>query len=483
VERKHPTACSATTEDPDYPCFWETLAPDASRTAVIDARKGQRLSYRELVEAIAAGTDRLRQSRKLLICIVIENDISGVLCYLSALSAGHAVLLGGPNSIGSRVIAAYRPDVVIWSGPDWLSALPHPEYPYESTLFGYRLALVGAPDHRAVHKQLALLLSTSGCTGSPKVVRLSYRNLAANAWQIGSTLLLSGEERAALSLPLYYVYGLSMLHSAIAMGGTVVVNAPPVVSQAFWRMCASENVTILPVVPSQLRLLRDATLSAVATPPALKLTVSGAPMDASTRHWIAAQLIPRGVQVYSMYGMTEASGRISVLPPSEFVVRPTSVGQAVPRGRLDILATGEIVYSGPNVMLGYADGRGSLQEPDDRLALLHTGDAGALDAVGNLYVTGRFSRFCKVHGIRINLDDLEQALNTMAEVAVVSDDAAIFVFCTAGPNHPGLDAGIDILAARIGVPRQTFVLAYRDALPKATNGKTRYAELLGSGSQ
>ena len=144
---------------------------------------------------------------------------------------------------------------------------------------------------------------------------------------------------------------------------------------------------------------------------------------------------------------------------------------------MDILPTHEIVYSGPNVMMGYADARESLQMADSGADLLHTGDLGTIDVDGNLYITGRLNRFCKILGIKISLDDLEKNLAALGEVAVVSNDKSIYVFHTTSDVRP-LIARTKYLAARIQIPRCTFELIRTDVIPRSTSGKIRYAELL-----
>jgi long-chain acyl-CoA synthetase len=478
MEIKPLTMPASVRVEKSHPRFWEALHPYPNRISLIDAKSGQRISYLGLVDAIDAGIGRLRGPSKLLICLAINNDLGGILCYLSALSSGHALVLSGPNSLSSHFIDTYRPDIVLWSGPDWPLTLPPGTYASERTLFGYHMASSQIPPIEGIHEDLALLLSTSGSTGNPRLVRLSYANLAANAWQIASSLSLNGDDRAMLSLPLYYVYGLSVLHTLLAVSGTVVVNTPPVVSPSFWGRAVAENATMIPVVPSQLNLLRGANLDAVPIPPSLSLTISGSAMDASCREWLISQIVPRNVKVHSMYGMTEAAGRIAVLPACDFLAHPTSVGRAVPGGRLDILPTHEIVYSGPNVMMGYADARESLSMADSGGDLLRTGDLGTIDADGNLYITSRLNRFCKILGIKISLDDLEKDLGTLGEVAVVSDDISIYVFHTTSDVRP-LIARTKCLAARLHIPRCAFELIRTDIIPRATSGKIRYAGLLG----
>jgi acyl-CoA synthetase (AMP-forming)/AMP-acid ligase II len=177
-----------------------------------------------------------------------------------------------------------------------------------------------------------------------------------------------------------------------------------------------------------------------------------------------------------MYGMTEACGRIAVLPTAEFAIRPSSVGRAVPHGELESLSSGEIVYHGPNVMLGYADRRADLILGDMLGGSLHTGDLGTFDCQGNLYITGRLNRTCKILGLRINLADVERHLMQVGEVAVTSDGRTIRIFHSTA-DETAVFASTDKLASRLGIPRAVFTVQKVHSIPRTDSGKILYTKL------
>jgi acyl-CoA synthetase (AMP-forming)/AMP-acid ligase II len=196
-----------------------------------------------------------------------------------------------------------------------------------------------------------------------------------------------------------------------------------------------------------------------------------------------------GGRLYVMYGQTEAGPRITTLPAEALPAKLGSVGPALPGGRLSILvdgeettepgAVGEIVYRGPNVMMGYGESAADLARGDDLGGVLRTGDRGYLDADGYLFHVGRSSRFAKAFGVRLNLDDIEAMVATVhAPVAAVSGDDQVVVFAE-GADQETLRTITKTLAERLRLHRTGIDARAIDALPRLGNGKTDYPALDG----
>jgi acyl-coenzyme A synthetase/AMP-(fatty) acid ligase len=173
-----------------------------------------------------------------------------------------------------------------------------------------------------------------------------------------------------------------------------------------------------------------------------------------------------------MYGQTEATARMAVLPPDRLGDRLGSAGVAIPGGSFTIV-DGEIVYRGPNVMMGYAETEAELAGGDELGGVLHTGDLGHLDEEGFLHVTGRVKRIGKVFGVRVNLDDLERWLTGPAGVAVVPGDDRIAVFLV-GADEATRGAAAKELAARLHTRSDAFDVRAIEALPRLASGKVDY---------
>jgi acyl-CoA synthetase (AMP-forming)/AMP-acid ligase II len=185
-----------------------------------------------------------------------------------------------------------------------------------------------------------------------------------------------------------------------------------------------------------------------------------------------------------MYGQTEAGPRITTLPSEQLEAKLGSVGPALRGGRLVVLGPdgaplppggqGEIIYHGPNVMLGYAEARADLARGDDMAGRLETGDVGYLDVDGCLFLTGRTKRFAKLFGLRISLDEVERRLARHVPCAVVDVGERIAVLHEPA-EESALRAAIRSVADEYQLPQASFMLRSAAALPVKANGKIDYA--------
>ncbi|RYI97112.1 MAG: AMP-dependent synthetase, partial [Actinomycetales bacterium] len=224
---------------------------------------------------------------------------------------------------------------------------------------GWRRTAAPAP---VLHPDLRLLLSTSGSTGSPKLVRLSRENLTSNAHAIADYLDLHGDDRAITSLPLHYCYGLSVLHSHLVRGAGVVLTDLSVVDECFWDLCRRARVTTLSGVPYTFELLHRSGFAEREPGSLRRVTQAGGRLRPEAVREYADTCATRGIDFFVMYGQTEATARMAYLPPALAAAHPDAAGIAIPGGHLRIDSVpdqpadvGEVVYSGPNVMLGYAE--------------------------------------------------------------------------------------------------------------------------------
>jgi long-chain acyl-CoA synthetase len=456
--------------------FWEHLKTHGNAVALVNGDGGEECSYRMLSDAVKGGADRLRSLRKKLILLAVRNDVGGIICYLSSLASGHAVCLCDGldrNSLNGDFVEQYRPDIVVWKPP--LCPPPSLKLCETTQMFDYT---VGFCDGREtdIDDQLTLLLSTSGSTGSPKLVRLSAANLQSSADQVRHALNIGAQDRAITNLPVSYVYGLSVAHSHLCAGASLIVNNRSIVDPRFWVSARDAAATSLAGVPWTYRMLKQIGFDHLRCLQIRKLTQSGGKMDDELLEWCIETFVTQGIDFYLMYGQTEAAGRIAVLPASLIRTKFGSVGRAVPNGQVSCQIDGEVVYRGPNVMNGYARCREDLARGDDLGGTLHTGDLGHVDNEGYLYITGRKSRLCKLLGKRIDLDDVETYIGKTVQNAVICDDHILCVFAE-HCDQQELSNTITRLANRLGIPRQYVVVRYINAIPRSAAGKVRYEEL------
>jgi acyl-CoA synthetase (AMP-forming)/AMP-acid ligase II len=409
----------------------------------------------ELAGHVARTAEALTRLRPGPLFCGMRNNLTSVLRYLAAWRSG-------------RPIAQLDPDLA----PGALAELIGRFRP--AALVGFTHAADGSPPRRDApepHPDLAVLLATSGSTGNPKLVRLSRQAVLANATAIATALSIVPDEIAPTSLPLHYSYGLSVLNSHLVAGATVMLTEAGLLERSFWTHLDAHRCTSLAAVPYQYEMLRRLRYDRSEHPALATLTQAGGRLGQDLVQEFAGQ----ADRFFVMYGQTEATARIAVLPPDRLADKPGSAGLAVPGGRLSV-DEGEVVYHGPNVMMGYAETAADLARGDDLGGVLRTGDLGRLDPEGFLYLTGRLKRIAKIFGVRVNLDDVERLLRGSVPVAATSGDDRVTVWAE------GLDAaGCAGLARRLGAELRVhwsgFDVRAVDSLPLLATGKIDYRAL------
>jgi acyl-coenzyme A synthetase/AMP-(fatty) acid ligase len=326
----------------------------------------------------------------------------------------------------------------------------------------------------------ALLLSTSGSTGSPKMVRLGLSAVRANARAIARALGITREEIAPSSLPIHYSYGLSVVNSHLVAGATVMLTDESLMSDGFWAACRAHQVTSLAGVPYSYQLLRRLDLAKLAPPELKTFTQAGGRMEPAMVLHFHKVVSARGGRLFVMYGQTEATARIAILAAEDLPECVGSVGRAID-GEIEIAEDGEVVYRGSNVMLGYAESRAEVNRPDELEGRLFTGDLGRLDEAGRLWITGRKKRIVKVFGNRLGLDELEaflRSLESECALAVIADGERVRVFVESpGPEAEKCATLRQRLAEHTGLHLSGFVVSAITAIPRLLGGKIDYQRL------
>ncbi|WP_461082104.1 AMP-binding protein [Streptomyces deserti] len=452
--------------------FARNLAAFGDRTALI-TEEGT-LSYRHLAARVSETADRLGRGRRLVL-LAGANRVEALVVYLAALSVGHPLLLvPGDNDATLRALtAAYEPDVV---------AVPRN---------GANGAATWVLDERhrtsahTLHPDLALLLSTSGSTGSPKLVRLSHDNLQSNAESIAAYLGIEDSDRAATTLPMHYCYGLSVINSHLLRGAGLILTGRSVADAGFWELFRTARGTALAGVPYTFDLLDRVGFDRMRLPHLRRVTQAGGRL-APERVVRYAELGRRaGWELFVMYGQTEATARMAYLPPHLAAERPQAVGVPIPGGSFRLRPldgpdgtgdpdTGELVYSGPNVMLGYAESPTDLglgRTVED----LYTGDIARRAPDGLYEIVGRRSRFAKILGLRIDPQRVEAMLERHGVHAFCAgdDDALSVVVARTNAGDADLEAARvrRLVAGECGLPPRAVRVRVVAELPRLATGK------------
>jgi acyl-CoA synthetase (AMP-forming)/AMP-acid ligase II len=442
------------------PALLDWLERPPACAALVDVAAGRTLTYVDLASAVLRRAEDLISPSKSLVACLCRADTSSIVGYLASLAAGHAVML---------IDAAADPRMV--------SAILD-TYQVEFVLDGdacERLRHAGEP----IHDDLAVLLSTSGSTGTPKYVRLSRRNLDSNAAQIVQALGIDGDERAVHALPLPYSYGLSVLNSHLLAGASVVLPAASLVRPGFWEAVKEHRCTSMAGVPYTYTILSRIGFADLSLPGLRTLTQAGGRMEPATVLRFAYHMADRGGRLIVMYGQTEATARIAYLPPERVPDKPDRVGRPVPGAHLSIAADGELIYEGPNVMLGYAQGRSDLALGDVNHGLLRTGDLAQVDDEGLYSIVGRKRRIAKLSGQRVNLDELETLLAPHGRVAAL-EAAGELVLARAADEATVAVSDLSRRASElVRLPSRLIHVREVERVPRTSTGKTDYATLAG----
>lgn len=433
--------------------FAVALEDFGDRTALITAEGS--VSYRELARRADEIGELLGPARRLVL-VAAANDVESVTAYLAALRCGHPVLLVPPERAAIEAMTrAYAPDVVVAGG---------------------RLVEHHASSAHALHPDLALLLSTSGSTGSPKLVRLSRDNVQSNAEAIAASLNIDPDDRAASTLPLHYCYGLSVLHSHLLRGAAVILTRLSVADPGFWDLFRRERGTTFAAVPYTFDLLDRIGFADLDLPDLRYVTQAGGRLDPDRVRRYARLGRSRGWDLVVMYGQTEATARMAYLPPHLAESAPDAVGVPIPGGSFRITAEGELAYSGPNVMLGYAETPADLSRGRDIHELL-TGDFARLGADGLYRIVGRRNRFLKLFGLRVDLQRVESVLAAQGVTACCAGDDRTLVVAVEQPGGTGADAMMTVrrrVADFTGLPPSAISVQPCEQIPRLASGKPDY---------
>jgi acyl-CoA synthetase (AMP-forming)/AMP-acid ligase II len=438
--------------------FADVLRGHGDRVALVtDAGT---ITYDDLANRVDEARERLGPRRRLIL-LAARNDPEAVVLYLAALRGRHPLILVDADNREAitSIAAAYDPDVV--AGPSRNGGA------WEI------LERRTRPGH-VLHPDLALLLSTSGSTGSPKLVRLSLANLAANAESIATYLGLGADDRAITTLPLSYCYGMSVLNSHLQRGASVVLTTRSVIEPEFWELLKRSGATSLAGVPYTFDLLDRVGFADMTLPSLRQVTQAGGRLDPARVRRFAELGQRSGWELFVMYGQTEATARMTYLPPALATSRPASIGVPVPGGSLHLdpvpgapADTGELVYRGPNVMLGYAHGHADLAL-GPTLDELRTGDLGRRGPDGLYEIVGRTGEFLKIAGLRVDLHGVERLVERHGgRACAVGTDEQLVVF-----TEPDAPANLHArIREAICLPASAVHVAVVPELSRLPNGK------------
>lgn len=485
-----------------------------SEIAVVDGI--ERITYAALWNKISTAAGYLRASGLVdgdRVALLLDNSVDYVVAYYSSLLAGGVVV--------ALNAAAKSRDILNWVRHSEAKFLvidaSHPEYcaVLQAKDVGLHIITRGAHDNYSgcpawsdalFHGEplksmdhvrpnaLASIIYTSGTTGNPKGVSLTHTNLSSNVRSILEYLELRATDSIVNVLPFFYSYGNSILHTHLAAGGRIVLEKSMMYPAQVLRRMADESVTGFSGVPSTYSiLLNRVDITQFDLSSVRYMTQAGGPMAPADIQRLMA-LFPQ-VRFFVMYGQTEASARLSYLPPEHLVRKMGSIGVAIPgvtieiHDQLDMKVgpheVGELCAQGDNIMQGYWK-----NDEMTRLVIrdnwLHTGDLAYQDDDGYLYIVGRATDMIKSGAHRISPKDIEEVVlevDGVAEAVAVGipDELLGQVIKLIVVKRPGAD--LDKMAiqrhckntlAAYKIPKH---IEFSESIPRTSSGKVQRFKL------
>ena len=396
--------------------FLDLDKKERSKIAIIDD-SGCSVNYGDICDFSEEFSKYLPQ--RSLIFILSENKIGSLLGYTASLSNRIVPLIISAKTeegLYTNLRDMYHPEYM-WIPDELVEGLG---YKVIFSAWDYSLVKTGFPKV-PLYEELSLLLPTSGSTGSPKLVRHSYRNIEANAYNVTRLFQLTEDEKAMAILPMHYTMGLSVIASHLLTGATLLLSGRSLLDKGFWTML--KDATSFTGVPFSYDILTKMRFTRLDLPNLRIITQGGGKLTPEMWKTLAQYAQDKGKKFIATYGQSECTARMAYLPAEMAMTKVCSIGMAEPGGQLSIIddkgnesfegeATGEMVYRGENVTLGYATCLEDLQKGDENHGVMHTGDLAYRDADGCYFIVGRMKRFLKIFGLRIGLDEVENLIKS-----------------------------------------------------------------------
>lgn len=465
--------------------FYNEFDRFKNNIAVVD-ESGLELTYGDF-EEFSKGVGKIIAPRS-FVFVYCENKAGSVLSYMACLYNSIVVVLVSSSieeNLNLELLKNYKPSYLFVPGEKKSFACGF-DLIYEK--YDYCIFEAKEKEDTEIYSELALLLTTSGSTGSPKLVKQSYKNIQSNAEAIAKYLELDSDERPITTLPMNYTYGLSIINSHFQVGATVFMTQKGILQKEFWEFFKKSRATSFGGVPYTYEMLKKLRFFKMDLPSLKTMTQAGGKLSPELHKEFAEYAFENNKKFIVMYGQTEATARMSYLPYEKSLEKYGSMGIAIPGGKFELIdvdgnvieeseAVGELVYYGDNVTLGYAEKREDLIIGDERNGKLITGDMAKRDADGYYYIVGRKKRFLKIFGNRVNLDECERLIKREfpdLECVCAGKDDKLCIYMT---NDEKKAMVLKFISGKMGIHPSGFAVIKIDEIPKNEAGKILYNKL------
>lgn len=452
----------------------EILAVDSS---------GDRILCKEIVPIV----DEIRKVTSRAISFNICNNTVGALAaYLGSVEAEIVpVMLSHTidKELLNELFDIYEP-AYVWSPSDIDAPFKNCIKLYE--IHNYTLYRTDKEIY-PIHKELQLLMTTSGSTGSPKLVRYKKGNLEANAKNVAIAFGWSSDERPLCDLAMNYTMGLNVVNTHIYAGATVYLTNANIMSSEYWDYIKENKLTNITGVPFSYELMLKLRFTRMELPYLTTLAEGGGKLNDKVFTTLAEYARDNDKRFIATFGTTETAARMAMLDPELALDKIGSIGKAIPEGRLFLTddegneidmpdTEGELSYAGPNVTMGYAVQKEDLLKGDEFCGTYHTGDIAVKDKEGFFYIVGRKARFIKLLGYRVSLDQCERFIKDEfnIECACVGTDDHMKIYIVDEEKEKLI---IPFISNKTGFFKTLFEIIVIEELPKNESGKIMYKRL------
>ncbi len=466
--------------------MFELGEKDNVAVAAIDENEN-RITYGEIVQFSKKLNDVIPQ--RCLVFSLCTNSIGSLAGYASFIENRIVPLLLAAkldSGLFQYLVETYQP-AFIWAPAEETEKISGYEKVFEA--YGYVLYRTGLKGY-PLYDELALLLTTSGSTGSPKLVRQSYKNIEANTKSIVEYLELDETERPITTLPMNYTYGLSIVNTHLYVGATILLTEKTLMQKEFWKFFKEQKATSFGGVPYIYEMLAKLRFFRMNLPSLRYMTQAGGKLLPELHRQFAEYAQERGCKFIVMYGQTEATARMAYLPAEKSLEKYGSMGIAIPGGRFELIdvddsviqnpgIVGELVYYGDNVTLGYAEHGEDLIHGDERNGVLVTGDMAKRDEDGFYFITGRKKRFLKIYGNRVNMDEVERLIRAeypQDDCACGGIDDKMYIYLVKDRQEDA-EKIRKFVAGKTGLNSNAFAVYPVAMIPRNDAGKILYSKL------
>ena len=454
---------------------------EPGKTAIKDD-SGYILTYHQACETIDAFS-MLKLPRCVVFCLC-ENSAGSLIGYLAFENNGQVPLLlsaGLDDELRTNLEQTYCPSYY------WIPERKTQEITGEMVFSAYGYVLLKTTyEPYSLNDKLSMLLTTSGSTGSPKLVRHKYGNLEANAENVAKVFAWRREEIGICDLPMNYTMGLNVINSHLVVGATVLMVKANLMDPDFWTFIKENEGTSFCGVPFSYEIMRRVGFDQMDLPKLCTLAEGGGKLTDRMFKWIASYAKNSGKRFCATFGTSETSARMAYLDPGMALEKIGSMGKAIPNGELFLIdeteesdgsVTGELGYRGPNVTMGYALCKDDLVKDDEFCGEYHTGDIARRDPDGFYFIIGRKGRFLKLFGLRVSLDETERILKSQypsADFVCTGNDRIMNVFTT---DFKTGEEVIPFISKKTNLHHSAFRVYIIPEIPRNDYGKVKFAEL------